>query len=74
LAKKSLKMHAHGMLPTEDDPALPKDPIVGFCSETFSLKLLFGRAVGPGVEVSQTVLLPSLTSICRIVPENAEKL
>jgi hypothetical protein len=74
LAKKSLKMHAHGMLPTEDDPALPKDPIVGFCSETFSLKLLFGRAVGPGVEVSQTVLLPSLTGICRIVPENGEKL
>jgi hypothetical protein len=74
LAKKSLKMYAHGMLPTEDDPALPKDPIVGFRGETFSLKLIFGRAVGPGIEVSQTVLLPPLTSICRIVPETAEKL
>jgi hypothetical protein len=73
LAKKSLEMYAHGMLPTEDDPALPKDPIVGFRGETFSLKLVFGRAVGPGVEVSQTVLLPSLTSICHIVPETAEK-
>jgi predicted secreted protein len=46
LAKKSLKMYAHGMLPTEDDTAMPKDPIVGFRGETFSLKLLFGRVVG----------------------------